>query len=396
LATHSSHKKATRTSRAAGSRPSGQAHVANLVLLEELLAQLPVGILVNDADTLEVLHAKPPLPGLADRDLPLDELLRSRTHEDDQPHLGCELGSRIEEVAATGTPQHLPELRHQPAGDEPRWWSASLHRVDTGRWGLVVVTLALDLTDHVRARRLVADREARRQTLHEAIAAVSGPNLVLSLQHVTDVLRPALAMDVATLRLLDSDGNLHLVAASGLRRVETQRLALEPIRARELEAMVEPTSLSRLAALGLHSVEVRWLEGGDDRIGNLTVARRSKDSLTDAEVALLDVVATQLGNALATSERTPSFLRSRSLELTRLNAVEDEAARPPATKLRPRELAILRLYAGGFGTEQIAELLVLSPHTVRTHVRNARRRLGVSSRREALDLLGAIDAAPII
>jgi hypothetical protein len=40
---------------------------------------------------------------------------------------------------------------------------------------------------------------------------------------------------------------------------------------------------------------------------------------------------------------------------------------------------------------QIAGLLILSPHTVRTHVRNARRRVGVSSRREALDVLEAID-----
>ncbi|TML02992.1 MAG: helix-turn-helix transcriptional regulator, partial [Actinobacteria bacterium] len=55
--------------------------------------------------------------------------------------------------------------------------------------------------------------------------------------------------------------------------------------------------------------------------------------------------------------------------------------------LRPRELAILRLYGEGLATREIAELLVLSAHTVRTHVRNALRRLGVSSRHEALALL---------
>lgn len=370
------------TSRAPGSPRNAQAHGANLPLLEELLAHLPVGMLVSDADTLDVLHAKPPLPGLAGRDL--------------QPHIGPELRSRIEEVAATGTPQHLPELRHQPIGNESRCWSASLHRVDTARWGPVVITLALDLTDQVGARRLAADREARRQTLWEAIAAVSPRNLVLSLQRVTEVLRPALAIDVATIRLLDNGGNLHLVAASGLRREETQRLALEPITTSEFETIVDPTSLPRLAALGLRDVEVRWLERVVGRLGILTVARRSKDSLTDAEISLLDVVATQLGHAFATREWIPSFLRSRSVELARLFAVEDEAAHAAAANLRPRELAILRLYARGFDTVQVAELLVLSPHTVRTHVRNARRRLGVSSRREALDLLAATDAAPII
>ena len=43
-------------------------------------------------------------------------------------------------------------------------------------------------------------------------------------------------------------------------------------------------------------------------------------------------------------------------------------------------------------TDQIADLLVLSPHTIRTHVRNARHRLGVTSRREALDAINALDA----
>jgi DNA-binding NarL/FixJ family response regulator len=65
-------------------------------------------------------------------------------------------------------------------------------------------------------------------------------------------------------------------------------------------------------------------------------------------------------------------------------------------KLRPRELAILRLYGEGLGTHQIAELLVLSAHTVRTHVRNALRRLGVSSRREALELLTGTDGDAVI
>ena len=43
----------------------------DLLLLEELHAHLPVGLLVNDAGTLEVLHANPPLPGFADLDQPI-------------------------------------------------------------------------------------------------------------------------------------------------------------------------------------------------------------------------------------------------------------------------------------------------------------------------------------
>jgi DNA-binding CsgD family transcriptional regulator len=375
---------------------SGQAHAADLLLLERLLAQLPVGLLVNDADTLEVLRAKPPLPGLADPHLPPDTRLRSRNQENDVPDLGAELASRIQVVAATGTPQHLPEFRHAPPGRDPRWWSASLHRVDIERSGGVVVTLALDLTDQVRARRLLSEQEERHQALYHAIAAVSGHKLALSLQQVTDALVSALPIDVATLRLLDGDANLHLVAASGLRPAEIRRLALEPITVQRLERMIEANPPSRLATLGLHSVQTRWLEGPEGRIGAVTIGARSTRRPSDEDLALLDAAAAQLSNTLETVERSASILRSRSLEIARLSANETDPAEIQANDLRPRERAILRLYQEGLGTDQIAELLVLSPHTIRTHVRNARRRLNVNSRREALDLLETTDTDPLI
>ena len=375
---------------------SGEAHAADLLLLEELHANLPVGLLVNDADTFEVLHANPPLPGFADRDPPPGQLLDLRHEGNDAQVVAPELAPLLQEVAASGTPQHLPEFRHEPPGGEPGWWSATLHRVDTDRWGRVVVTLAVDLTDQVRARRLLAEREARHQTLRQTIAALPGHNLVFSLQQVTDALVAALPIDVATLRLLDADAKLHLVAASGLRPAETRRLALEPITVRRLETMIEANRLSRLGSLGLHSVEVRWLNARNNGIGILTIGARIKRRLSQDDLAVLDAAAAQLGNALETIERSPRFLRSRSLQMARLSAAEDEAGQARGNNLRPRELAILRLYGEGLGTEQIAELLVLSPHTVRTHVRNARRRLGVNSRREALDVLNAIDAGLVI
>ena len=153
---------------------------------------------------------------------------------------------------------------------------------------------------------------------------------------------------------------------------------------------MEVGRLSLLGSLGLHSVEVRWLTARDVGIGTLTIGARTKRRLSDGDLALLDAAAARLGNALEAVERSPDFLHNRSLQMARLSAAEEEAGHP-AKGLRPREAAILRLYGEGLGTAQIAELLVLSPHTVRTHVRNARRRLGVSSRREALDVLEAID-----
>jgi len=387
----------TSTNRAADRRTSAHAHATDLLLLEELHAHLPVGLLVYDADTLEMLHTNPPLPGFADHDLPLDQLIESHSGTP-QPHLGAdELAALVSEVAATGRPRHLPEFRHDSPEKEQSWWSATLHRSDTDRWGLVVVVLAVDVTDRVRGRHLLEERERRHVALQQTIAAVPGHNLVSSLQQVADALVPTVPADVVMLRLLDADGKLHLVAASGLRPAETRRLALDPITIRGLKTMIEPGRRHlHLGTLGLHWLEVRWLEARDERIGILTIGARSKRRLPENDLTLLDATSVQLGNALETIDRSPQFLRSRSLEVARVSADVGEAAQSRSTDLRPRELTILRLYREGLRTDQVAELLVLSPHTVRTHVRNARRRLGVSSRAEALDLLEAADADPFI
>ena len=51
-----------------------------------------------------------------------------------------------------------------------------------------------------------------------------------------------------------------------------------------------------------------------------------------------------------------------------------------------RERQILGMIAGGESGAQIAETLVLSPETVRTHIRNAMSKLGASSRAQAVAL----------
>ena len=366
-----------------GGRTSAPARSTDLLLLEELHAQLPVGLLVNDADTLAILHASPPLPGFADHGL--------------QPLLPTdELAALVAEVAASGSPHHIPEFRHDSRGQAPNWWCATLRRIDTEGWGPVVVTLAVDTTDQVRARHLLEERERWYMALRQQIAAVPGQNLVFSLQQVADALVPALQADVAAIRLLGADAKLHLVAASGLRPSEIRRLALDPITIRRLETMSQSAPPTAFGSLGLHWVEVRWLEAGGERVGILTIGSRSKRRPPEDDLTLLNAASVQLGHALENIERSPQFLRSRSLEVARVSTDVGEPAQSLSADLRPRELAILRLYDEGLRTDQIAELLVLSPHTVRTHVRNVRRRLGVSSRAEALDLLKAAEADPCV
>ena len=58
-----------------------------------------------------------------------------------------------------------------------------------------------------------------------------------------------------------------------------------------------------------------------------------------------------------------------------------------ARALSAREVEVLLLLDEHLGTDQIAQRLFISEHTVRSHVKSLLRKLGVSSRREAVDRL---------
>jgi DNA-binding NarL/FixJ family response regulator len=69
----------------------------------------------------------------------------------------------------------------------------------------------------------------------------------------------------------------------------------------------------------------------------------------------------------------------------RQSGVPDEIAQV----LSAREVEVLLLLDEHLGTDQIAKRLFISEHTVRSHVKSLLRKLGVSSRREALEALAA-------
>ena len=68
--------------------------------------------------------------------------------------------------------------------------------------------------------------------------------------------------------------------------------------------------------------------------------------------------------------------------------VPDRIAEP----LSAREVEVLLLLDDHLGTDEIAERLFISEHTVRSHVKSLLHKLGVSSRREALEVLATARA----
>jgi DNA-binding NarL/FixJ family response regulator len=73
----------------------------------------------------------------------------------------------------------------------------------------------------------------------------------------------------------------------------------------------------------------------------------------------------------------------------RLSGVPEEITRT----LSAREVEVLLLLDEHLGTDEIAQRLYISEHTVRSHVKSLLKKLGVSSRREALERLAGARAA---
>jgi len=69
----------------------------------------------------------------------------------------------------------------------------------------------------------------------------------------------------------------------------------------------------------------------------------------------------------------------------RRTGVPDSVAR----ELTAREVEVLLLLEDRLDTDEIAKRLFISEHTVRSHVKSVLRKLGVSSRREAVERLAA-------
>jgi ATP/maltotriose-dependent transcriptional regulator MalT len=131
--------------------------------------------------------------------------------------------------------------------------------------------------------------------------------------------------------------------------------------------------------------------------GDLDQARRAYEDAIDrfedggapydaarAQVGLAEVLAALGRDKAAAAEARAAESRLAALGAPATPAGSADAARRALTDLTPRELEVLRLVAQGLADAEIAERLVLSPHTVHRHVANIRAKLRLPSRAAAV------------
>jgi DNA-binding CsgD family transcriptional regulator len=80
----------------------------------------------------------------------------------------------------------------------------------------------------------------------------------------------------------------------------------------------------------------------------------------------------------------PAGREVRAPELAAEGSADGGGERRGGGRLTPREREVITLLALGLTSGEVAERLVISPETVRIHVRNARRRLGARTRAQAI------------
>jgi len=114
------------------------------------------------------------------------------------------------------------------------------------------------------------------------------------------------------------------------------------------------------------------LSGSDDRASIDAAVKAGASAYVIKSVSALDV---------------PALLRQVAAGYTVFHSPKDDAghaAQTPDSELTERELTILAAVAGGMTTKAISNELWVSEHTVKFHLTNIYRKLGVSNRSGAV------------
>ncbi|HYY04051.1 MAG TPA: DNA-binding response regulator, partial [Gaiellaceae bacterium] len=139
----------------------------------------------------------------------------------------------------------------------------------------------------------------------------------------------------------------------------------------------------REAAPGCEVVVLTASGTEDNLLGAIRAGAAGYLLKSEPPARIVDFLRGVANGEAALSGAVARRLLERVREGGRDTGVPDEIARV----LSARELEVLLLLDDHLGTDEIAKRLFISEHTVRSHVKSLLRKLGVSSRREALEAL---------
>ena len=129
-------------------------------------------------------------------------------------------------------------------------------------------------------------------------------------------------------------------------------------------------------------IVVMLTSGEDDDVGLVSLRSGATGFLTkDLEI---DVLPRALLGALSGEAAISRRMTRRLVEQLRRLPEGSRGMRPVRSPLTPREWEVIEFLADELTTEQMAERMVLSAETVRSHVKNILRKLDVRSRQEAV------------
>jgi DNA-binding NarL/FixJ family response regulator len=111
-----------------------------------------------------------------------------------------------------------------------------------------------------------------------------------------------------------------------------------------------------------------------------------------------DVDVSELPNALLDALNGEAVMSGhlgrRLIETLRSTVTDAAGMRPVKSPLTAREWEVIDLLYAGGTTDQIADSLVLSTETVRSHIKNIMRKLGVNTRADAVAIAQRMRGAP--
>ena len=146
-----------------------------------------------------------------------------------------------------------------------------------------------------------------------------------------------------------------------------------------------PALVAAAELLRSSSRPLLYASAAEDAGGELRRAQRNAEALEQLNAAFDTYIECE---AIADARRVGRALRRLGVER---RIVTHPRAKTGWDSLTDSELTIMNLIAQGATNRSVAEQLHLSPHTVKTHVRNAFAKLGITSRAQLTQLIRGSD-----